>query len=176
MEDIFRLTVAPWELVLRGTLIFWFLFAIFRFVMHRDVGSVGLADVLVLVLIADASQNAMAGGYESVTDGAILISTIVAWNYALDWAAYRFEWMRKVAEPPPLLLVRSGRVMRNNLRREMMTLDDLKAKLREHGVDDTSEVRKAYMEGDGTVTVIRYKGRQRRDPGDEAAPRRQLPS
>lgn len=164
MEEIFRITVAPWELVLRGTLIFWFLFAIFRFVMHRDVGSVGLADVLVLVLIADAAQNAMAGGYQSVTDGLILITTIVAWNYALDWGAYRFEWVRRMAEPPPLLLVRAGRVLRHNLRREMMTIDDLMSKLREHGVEDLAEVRKAYIEGDGAVTVIRTDGRHAPEP------------
>lgn len=157
MEELFRLSVSPWELIARGTLIFWFLFAIFRFVMHRDVGSVGLADVLVLVLIADAAQNAMSGGYESVTDGVILISTIVVWNYLLDWGAYRFEWVRRVAEPPPLLLVRSGRIVRQNLRREMMTVDDLMAKLREHGVDDLAQVRKAFMEGDGAVTVIRWR-------------------
>lgn len=158
MEELFRLSISPWELILRGSLIFWFLFAIFRFVMHRDVGSVGLADVLVLVLIADAAQNAMAGGYESVTDGAILISTIVGWNYALDWGAYRFEWVRRMAEPPPLVLVHSGRILRHNLRKEMMTIDDLMSKLREHGIDDVAQVRKAYMEGDGTVTVIRADG------------------
>lgn len=155
MDELFRLSVSPWELIARGTLIFWFLFAIFRFVMHRDVGSVGLADVLVLVLIADAAQNAMSGGYESVTDGVILISTIVAWNYLLDWGAFRFEWVRRMAEPPALLLVRSGRIVRQNLRREMMSVDDLMAKLREHGVDDLAQVGKAFMEGDGTVTVIR---------------------
>lgn len=158
MDELFRFTVDPLELVARGTLIFWFLFAIFRFLMHRDVGSVGLADVLVLVLIADAAQNAMSGGYESVSDGVVLIATIVAWNYALDWGAYRFEWVRRMAEPPAILLVRSGRVMRGNLRKEMMSIDDLMAKLREHGVDDLGQVRKAYMEGDGAVTVIRADG------------------
>jgi uncharacterized membrane protein YcaP (DUF421 family) len=170
VEELFQLTVPPWELVLRGTLVFWFLFGIFRFVMRRDVGSVGLADVLVLVLIADASQNAMSGGYESVADGAILVSTIVLWNYALDWGAYRFDWVRRVAEPPPLLLVRAGRVMRANLRREMITLDDLQAKLREHGVDDISQVKKAYMEGDGAVTVIRF------DSTNGATPRPRRPA
>lgn len=167
MEELFRLSVSPWELIARGTLIFWFLFAIFRFVMHRDVGSVGLADVLVLVLIADAAQNAMSGGYESVTDGVILISTIVAWNYLLDWGAYRFEWVRRMAEPPALLLVRSGRIVRQNLRREMMSVDDLMAKLREHGVDDVSQVAKAFMEGDGTVTVIRADHAQAKTPSPQ---------
>lgn len=159
MEELFRLTVDPLELVLRGTAVFWFLFAVFRFVMHRDVGSVGLADVLVLVLIADAAQNAMSGGYESITDGLILVSSIVFWNYALDWGAYRFEWVRRIAEPPPILLVRAGHVVQRNLRREMMSHDDLMAKLREHGVEDVAKVKKAYMEGDGTITVLQYDAR-----------------
>lgn len=166
MHELFSFTVSPWELVLRGSVVFWFLFVIFRFVMHRDVGSVGLADVLVLVLIADASQNAMAGGYESVADGMVLVGTIVGWNYLLDWGAYRFDWLRRLSEPPPVLLVRRGRLLQRNLRRELVTVDDLKSKLREHGVDDLSQVKKCYMEGDGAVTVIRFKD------GEGAAPRR----
>ncbi|MGY4828927.1 DUF421 domain-containing protein [Sphaerotilaceae bacterium SBD11-9] len=160
MYSLFELTVPPWELILRGSAVYWFLFLIFRLVMRRDVGALGLADVLVLVLIADASQNAMAGGYESITDGFILIATIVGWNYALDQAAYRFEAVRRLVEPPPLLLVWRGRVLKSNLAREMMTLDELNAKLREHGVDNPATVRKAFMESDGTVTVIRYRGWQ----------------
>jgi uncharacterized membrane protein YcaP (DUF421 family) len=169
-NPIFALTVAPWELLLRGTLIYWFLFALFRFVMHRDVGSLALADVLVLVLIADAAQNAMAGGYESVTDGMILITTIVGWNYALDWASFRFEAVRRFAEPPALLLVKRGRVLRHNLRKEMMTPEDLMSKLREHGVDDLAQVRKAFMEGDGTFTVLRDERRPQRDDAPPPKP------
>jgi uncharacterized membrane protein YcaP (DUF421 family) len=155
VQPLFELTVSPWELMLRGSAVYWFLFVIFRFVMRRDVGALALADVLLVVLIADAAQNAMSGGYQSISDGFILIGTIVAWNYGLDWAAYRVAWVRRLAEPPPLLLVQHGRIVKANLAREMMSLDELKAKLRERGVDDVSLVKKAFMEGDGTVTVIR---------------------
>jgi uncharacterized membrane protein YcaP (DUF421 family) len=155
MGEMFELTVAPWELVLRGTLTYWFLFAIFRFVLRRDVGSVGLADVLLLVIIADASQNAMSGGYESVTDGAVLVLTIVGWNYLLDWSAYRFEAVRRIVEPPPLLLVRDGKVLHRNLRQEYISLDELKAQLRIHEVDDIADVKSARMEADGQISVIR---------------------
>jgi uncharacterized membrane protein YcaP (DUF421 family) len=154
-QALFEMTVPPWELILRGSAVYWFLFVIFRFVMRRDVSALALADVLLVVLIADAAQNAMSGGYQSITDGFILIATIVGWNYALDWAAYRFAWVRRLAEPPPMLLVQRGRILKANLAREMMTLDELKARLREHGVDDVSTVKKAYMEGDGSVTVIK---------------------
>ena len=155
MSDIFELTVAPWELIVRGTLTYWFLFAIFRFVLRRDVGSVGLADVLLLVIIADASQNAMSGGYESVTDGAILVGTIVGWNYLLDWGAFRFEAVRRIVQPPALTLVRDGRVDHRNLRREFISLDELMSHLRINGVEDLKQVRRACMEPDGQISVVK---------------------
>lgn len=155
MDDIFRLSMNPAELVLRGTVVYWLLYLLFRFVMRRDVGSIAIADVLLLVLIADASQNAMAGGYSSITEGAILVGTIAGWNYLLDWMAYRFPALRKVLEAPPLVLVRDGRLLRANMRREMVTLEELKAKLREQGLDGLDEVKVARMESDGQITVIK---------------------
>ena len=65
----------PLELVVRGTAMYWVLFLLFRFVLRRDVGSIAIADVLLLVL-ADASQNAMAGGYETVSDGVELMAAL----------------------------------------------------------------------------------------------------
>lgn len=157
MGDLFDVSVPLWELLLRGTATYWFLFLIFRFIMRRDVGAFAIADVLLLVLIADASQNAMAGGYTSLTEGAVLVSTIIGWNFLLDWLSYRFRWLRKFAEPPPLLLVSRGRFLHRNMRKEYVTEEDLNAKLREHGIDDVSKVKQAYMESDGTVTVVTFK-------------------
>jgi len=157
MGDLFDVSVPLWELLLRGTATYWFLFLIFRFIMRRDVGAFAIADVLLLVLIADASQNAMAGGYTSLTEGAVLVSTIIGWNFLLDWLSYRVRWLRKFAEPPPLLLVSRGRFLHRNMRKEYVTEEDLYAKLREHGIDDVSQVKQAYMESDGSVTVLTFK-------------------
>ena len=160
MADLFRVTVDPLELVARGTLMYWFLFLLFRLVLRRDVGSIGIADVLLLVLIADASQNAMAGGYGSVTEGCILVGTIAGWNYALDWISYHLPVVRRLIEPPPLLLVRNGRINRRALRREMVTNDELMAKLREHGYERLEQVKAVRMEGDGEITVVPHEGRR----------------
>ena len=154
---LFEFTVSPLELFVRGTIIYWFLFLVFRLVLHRDVGAIGIADVLLLVLVADAAQNAMAAEYRSVTDGLILVSTIIGWNVVIDWLAYRFPLVRRLAQPPALLLVRDGAILRGNLRRELMTVDDLMAKLREHGVEQLGEVRTVRMEADGTISVIKRK-------------------
>ncbi|MCH2242847.1 MAG: DUF421 domain-containing protein [Aquabacterium sp.] len=137
---------------------YWFLFLIFRFALRRDVGSIGIADVLLIVLIADASQNAMAGEYRSVADGAVLVATLVGWNVLMDWAAFRFDALARVMEAPPLLLIHRGRIVHRNLRREFLKVEELQAELRKQGVDDISRVRAAYMESDGHISVLKFDG------------------
>ncbi|MES2958155.1 MAG: YetF domain-containing protein [Pseudomonadota bacterium] len=148
-------SVDPLELVLRGSVVYWFLFLLFRFVLRRDAGSLGIADILLLVLIADASQNAMSGGYETVADGFVLVATLAGWNWLLDWASYRFHAVRRFAEPLPLVLVRRGRIVARNLRREYVTVPELMASLREQGIDKLADVKMARMEPDGAISIIR---------------------
>lgn len=152
-HEIFVPSVSPLELVLRGTIMYLAILAAMR-VFRRQTGSLNTADLLVVVLVADAAQNGMASEYRSVTDGLVLIATIYVWNYLLDVAAY----------PPPLPLVRDGRVLRRNLRQEMLTLGDLMEQLREQGVERLSQVRQCWLEGDGHLSVIRKK-----DGGDAGA-------
>ena len=154
-NEIFGLTVPPLELVVRGTAMYLFLFLLFRVVIRRRVGVVGMADILILVIVADASQNAMSGEYKSVTEGAILVGTIIAWNMAIDWLNFHVPALRGWLEPPPLPLIHDGRVLHRNLRQEYVSEDELRAKLREHGVDDVRQVAKAHMESDGQISVIK---------------------
>ena len=155
---LFGFSVSPVEIIVRGSAVFWFIFLIFRFVLRREVGAIVVADVLVIVLIADASANAMSGEYRSITDGFVLISTIVFWNYLLDWATYRSARLAKLLEPPPLVLVNHGRLNRTNMRREYMPVEELMGKLREKGVDDLAQVKRAVMESNGEVSVVRFDG------------------
>jgi len=154
-SELFGLSVSPVELIIRGTAMYLFLFAVFRIIVRRRVGAVGMADILVLVIIADAAQNGMSGEYRSITDAFILVGTIVGWNTLIDWLNFRFPALRKLLEPPPLLLVQDGRVLHRNLRHEFVTEDELRSKLREQGVDDYRQVQKAHMEPDGQVSVIK---------------------
>jgi uncharacterized membrane protein YcaP (DUF421 family) len=172
LSSLLELTVDPGELVLRGTLMYWFLFLLLRFVMRRDIGSIGVADVLLIVLIADASQNAMTGGYESVADGFVLVATLAGWNWLLDYLSYRFMSVRRLVEPKPLALVRDGKMLRRNLRRELITTDELMANLREHGIDKLEDVKLATMESDGEISVI---GKSGESAVDESPSRKKRP-
>jgi uncharacterized membrane protein YcaP (DUF421 family) len=146
------------EIFLRGTLTYLILWALLRFSFKREVGGFGITNLLVIVLIADAAQNAMAGEYRSITDGVFLVVTIVGWSFALDWAAFRFPGLRRVILPPPLPLVKDGRFLRRNMRTEMITADELQAHLRMHGIERVEEVKEAHMESDGRISVIRRDG------------------
>ncbi len=146
------------EIVVRGTLTYLALFTLMRVVLKRETGTVSLADLLMIVLIADASQNAMASEYKSVTEGVVLVMTLVFWNYALDWLGHRFPAFGRLVHPPPLGLIEDGRLLRRNMRREMITEDEMMSHLREQGVDEVSQVKAAYMEGDGRISVIKAEG------------------
>ena len=147
--------VSPWELFIRGTLMYWFLFLIFRFLLRRDVGGLGVADVLLVVLVADASQNGMTGGYTSVAEGIVLVSTLVAWNYLLDFLAFHSRVVAKFTTPPPLKLIRNGRVISRHLKAELLSMAELWSLLREQGIESLHQVRSACLEGDGDLSVIR---------------------
>ena len=153
--ELFRVEVSPLELVVRGTLAYLGIFVLLRVVLRRISGHVTVADLLMMVLIADAAQNAMADDYHSVTEGAILVGTIVFWNVALDWLAYTVPAIGRFVHPRPLLLVEDGRVLWKNLRAELISLDELRTQLREEGVEDLAQVKSARLEGDGRVSVIK---------------------
>lgn len=157
---LFAFSVHPAEIVLRGTIIYWFILLLFRFVLRRDIGAIGIADVMLLVLIADAASNGMSGGYESITDGCLLITTIAGWNYTLDWVSFHFPAVHRWVQPPPLPLVRNGRLQRKAMRQELITIEELKSKLREQGIANFNEVKIAYLEEGGEITVLRADDRE----------------
>jgi len=149
----------PLALVLRASLMYLLILAGFR-TFRRDAGSLSVSDLLVVVLIAYAAQNGMAGSYKSITEGAIVVVTIFAWNYVLDWLAYRSRVVSWLLHPPILLLVRNGQIQARNLRAELITRDDLFQQLREQGVEDIREVKKCYLESDGKISIIRQDARE----------------
>ncbi len=153
-DSIFVPTLPLGEIVLRGTVVYLGLFFMLR-VLRREAGDIGISDLLVVVLIADASQNAMASEYHSITEGLVLVATIAFWDYFLDWLGYRFAAVERLLRPAPLLLIKNGRMLKKNMKRELIRDDELLAQLREQGITALEEVKQCYLEGDGHVSVIR---------------------
>ncbi len=158
MDALFQFTLSPLELLVRGTLIYWFLFFIFRFFLRRDAGSAGVADLLFIVLLGDAAQNGMIGDGKTVADSAAVIATLAGWNFLLDALAYHVPLIARFTDPPPLCLIRNGRVITRNLRRQYITNDELLAALRNKGLEKPEQVYRMYLEASGQFTVVKAAG------------------
>lgn len=140
----------------RGTVVYLALFAMIRFLPNRQIGAMGVTDLLVVILFANAAQNSMASEFISITDGLILISVMIGWSYGLNWLGYRFPAVQRLLTPPPLLLVKNGKLLYRNMRRELITEGELMVQLRKQGIEDLVKVRRAFMEADGTISIISF--------------------
>ena len=151
--SVFTSTVPPLEIFARGTMVYLGILVLLRVTPQRESGGVGTADLLMIVLIADAAQNAMASDYKSVTDGFVLIATLIFWNFALDWLGFHVPAVRRLLKPPPLRLVKDGKILHGHMRRALVTEPELLAELRKQGLDKVEQVKRADMEGDGQISV-----------------------
>lgn len=159
-QELFVPSVPVVELILRGSLVYLILFSVLRFIPSRQLGTLGITDVLVVVLFAEAAQNAMATNYTSITEGAILVITVIFWSYFLNWIAYYFPPLKHFLNPPPLPLVKNGRLIPQNLERELITEDEFMSQLRQQSVESLAEVKAAYIEADGSISIIPYRSKQ----------------
>jgi uncharacterized membrane protein YcaP (DUF421 family) len=142
------------EIVVRGSVMYLSLFFLLRFVLRREAGALGITDLLVIVLLADAAQNGMAGDYQSISDGLVLVLTLVMWSYVLNWLSFKSTFFRRIIRPPRVMLVRDGEVIREALEQEKISVDELMGEVRTHGIEDLRKVRRAYIESDGMISVI----------------------
>jgi uncharacterized membrane protein YcaP (DUF421 family) len=142
------------QVAVRGTVIYVVIFFLVRVIPNRQVGGVGMNDLLLIVLIASAATNALAGDYKSITNGVVLVSTIIFWSYVFNWAAHRFPALHRLFHPTPKPLIKDGELQRDNMQRELITEEELMGKLRRRGITEVESVKEAHVESDGQVSVV----------------------
>lgn len=154
------------ESFLRGSVVYLALVVLFRVMLKRQGGSIGVPDVLLVVLVSECVSQALGAEAKSIPNGLAAVAALLFWNFTLDWLAYRSPWVRQLLEPQPLQLVKDGRPIKQHLRKEQISDDELAAQLRENGIDDVAKVKAAYLESEGTVSVI-PKGEGNEDAASE---------
>ena len=154
---IFALHTSVPELVLRASIMYLMILVMLRLVLRRQVGGIGTADILVIVLISEVSGNGISPSEQSVVEGGILVATILFWSFVTEWLQYRFPAFERLVRDPKLKLIENGRLLRRNMRKEFVTLDELMAQLRENGLEDCTDVKAAYMEATGCISIIKAK-------------------
>jgi uncharacterized membrane protein YcaP (DUF421 family) len=160
-QSIFVPTESLLEIFIRGTIMYLAMFVLLR-VFRRQAGSVSIADLLVIVIIADAAQNGMAGDAKSVTEALLLICTIISWDYFLDFLGFKSKLLRQVIEPTKLKVIENGKYLRRNMRKEMITADEVESQMRQDGIEDISEVKAGYLESDGHFSFIEKESNEKK--------------
>lgn len=155
MIEVFALTKPFWEIVLRATVAYVVLIVLVRVIPKRNAGHISPNDMLTLIVIGTMGTNAIMGGSTSVGDILLMIGLIIAWGYALDALEYRFPTLRRIFRDRQTPLIDKGRLLRGNMRREMITEEELMAVLREKGVSDLSLVDSACLEADGEISFVK---------------------
>jgi len=151
------------ETIARGVVMYLTVLLLMRYLI-RGRTSASMPDLLVVVLIADAAQNAMSAQYNSISNGIVLVTTIIGMSTLLDVLGRRFKAVEHFIHPEPRELVADGRFVQKTLRSEFMTENEVMSQLRLQGVDRVEDVKASYLEGTGEVSVIK-----KQQEGDEGS-------
>ncbi|QEA14389.1 DUF421 domain-containing protein [Comamonas flocculans] len=153
---IFALETPLGELVLRGAILYFGILFLMRIMPRRTGGELATMDLVLILLITAAASHSL-GDYTAIPDGVFLILIIMGFNYIVNALSYHFEFFERLVSLPPLQIIRNGKLLRRNMRREFLTQEELMGYLRQQGIDKIENVKAAYVEGEGKVTVINKK-------------------
>lgn len=143
------------EIVLRAAIIYAVVLIGIRLTGKREVGQMTPFDLVLLLLIANAVQNAMTGPDTSVTGGLVAAATLLVVNALVTYLVWRYKKVRRLAEGTPTILIHSGKILKENLAKEKVTSEALHQALREHGIASVEEVKLAVLEIDGSISVLK---------------------
>jgi len=142
-----------WEFILRGLIIYVFLLAILRVTGKRQVGQLAPFDLVLLLVLSNAVQNAMNGGDNSITGGVISATTLILANGIVGRITYKSKKLEQLIEGRPDILIHNGRLFTDIMEREKLTHHELNAALRSAGCACVEEVHYAILENTGQITV-----------------------
>jgi uncharacterized membrane protein YcaP (DUF421 family) len=143
------------EVVVRTFLIYVVVLAGIRLTGKREVGQMASYELVLILLLANAVQNAMTGPDTSLSGGIAGAATLLLTNAILTRISSRSRKVRAALEGTPTILVLKGKVIKKNMEKEHIVQDELEQALREHGVSKWEDVGIAVLEVDGSISVLK---------------------
>ena len=138
----------------KTTLIYAFLVIGLRLLGRRTLGQMNVYDLVVIIVLANAVQNAMVGNDNSLVGGVVAAVTLLVLNRVVTTLIARSSNVERVLVGEPVVLVNHGQLMPGNLKRCGITEDQVMEALREHELDHLDRARLCVLEADGTISVV----------------------
>jgi uncharacterized membrane protein YcaP (DUF421 family) len=145
------------DIVLRGIVVFAFLYILMRAIGRRELSSLEPFDLILLVVLGDAVQQGLTQDDYSLTGAMLAVGTIGAMQVGMSYTNWRFPKLRPWLDGLPIVMVQDGKPIDRNLRRERLTTDDLAEAARKQGIAHLEEVAWAVMETSGEISFIKKK-------------------
>ncbi len=142
------------DLVIRATVVFFFIFLVTRVVGRRELSDLEPFDFILLVVLGDLVQQGITQSDQSVTGTLTVISTIALLSVAVSWISFRSPRARLITEGEPIVLVQDGQPIERNLRRERITLGDIQEEARQAQITTIADIQWAILENDGKISCI----------------------
>jgi uncharacterized membrane protein YcaP (DUF421 family) len=155
---VFDLTTPWWEIILRTAVVYVVVLVLLRIAGKRELGQMSPVDLVVILVIANAVQNAMTGGDNSLLGGVIAASTLVAVNVIFARVGVRVPLLENLFTSEPTLLLEDGKLIDEDCTRENVSREDIEMAAREHGIDDLEAIHAAILERDGSISIIPREG------------------
>ena len=150
---MWQITVPWWELILRAMIVYGFLLLVLRISGKRQIGQLAPFDLVLLLVLSNAVQNAMNGGDNSVLAGLLSATVLILLNWLVGLATFRSKKIERFIEGKPEVLIHNGKLYPKAMESEKLTHHELNAALRAAGCASIQDVQFALLENNGEITV-----------------------
>ena len=142
------------DIALRSLAVYAFMLVAIRLTGKKEFSQLNTIDVVLILLISNAVQNAMVGDNTSLLGGLAAASILFILNYALKKLMFKNGWLREIISQHPEILIYEGKLNFKKLSHLGITDDELKEAMREHGIEHYKDVKLAIFEVDGNISII----------------------
>lgn len=142
------------EIVLRALAVYAFILVALRLLGKKELSQLSVADLVLIMLVSNAVQNAMVGADVSLLGGIVAAAVLFIVDFTIKQITYRNRRFKNLIEGEAVLLIYKGKIQEQNLAHEKITLSELNAVIREHGISSIAEIELCMLETDGNVSVI----------------------
>lgn len=143
------------ESVIRPALVYLFLLLLLRLTGKRTLAQITSFDFVLLLIISEATQQALIGEDNSMINSAIVVSTLIGLNIVMSLVKQRSKWFDRLLDDIPLVIVADGKPLKDRMDKARVDEDDVLDAAREnHGLERMEQVRHAILERDGQISII----------------------
>jgi uncharacterized membrane protein YcaP (DUF421 family) len=147
------------ESVVRPLIVYLVLFAFFRLAGKRTLASTTTFDFVLLLILAEAIQQALIGEDHSMTNALLVVVTLILFDIGLSLLNQRSVSLRQLMDDVPLILINDGVMLEHHLRKSRVSLEEILSAAREtQGLEDVEQIKYAVLEVSGGISIVPKSG------------------